>query len=381
MNFRHLLFLSYFVGTAFTATQGQAGAGLIPDIPGFQTLKCDFHIHTVFSDGKVWPTVRVAEAINEGLDAIAITDHIKYGKQGKYSPDVKGDRNRSFELAAAAAKNTDLIVIKGAEITQGMPPGHINAIFLQDAAIDQADYFKSFREAKAQGAFIFWNHPLWRSPDKKWEQDGIAQWFDTHTDLLKNGILMGIEVVNAKSYNQEAHRWCIDKNLTLIANSDIHEPIGMEYDLAKEHRPTTLVFAKERSETGIKEALQNQRTALWFEDNIIGSEALLSPLFKECVKVEKVEYLEKLAVVTLRNTSDLSFFLENQSEYSFFNKANFIVIKGKEELHLMVKTGEVLEKFQLLFEVKNMLTAPNEYLTVSLDCKKTGIIKDKKQVK
>ena len=361
--------------------QGQVGSGLIPNIPGFQTLKCDFHIHTVFSDGKVWPTVRVAEAINEGLDAIAITDHIKHGKQGKYSPDVKGDRNRSFDLASAAAKNTDLIVIKGAEITQGMPPGHINAIFMKDAAIDQADYFKSFREAKAQGAFIFWNHPLWRSPDKKWEQDGIAQWFDTHTDLVKSGILMGIEVVNAKSYSQEAHRWCIEKNLTMIANSDIHEPIGMEYDLTKEHRPTTLVFAKERSKDGIKEALQNQRTALWFEDNVIGSADLLSPLFQECIKVEKVEYLEKLAVVTLRNTSDFSFFLENTSEYSLFNKTSFLVMKGKEELHLMVKTGEILEAFQLQFQVKNMLTGPDEFLTVSLDCKKTGIIKDKKQVK
>lgn len=32
---------------------------LIPDIAGYLTLKCDFHMHTVFSDGNVWPTVRV----------------------------------------------------------------------------------------------------------------------------------------------------------------------------------------------------------------------------------------------------------------------------------------------------------------------------------
>jgi len=31
----------------------------IPDIPGYLTLKCDFHMHTIFSDGLVWPTVRV----------------------------------------------------------------------------------------------------------------------------------------------------------------------------------------------------------------------------------------------------------------------------------------------------------------------------------
>ena len=49
----------------------------IPDILGYKTLKCDFHMHTVFSDGIVWPTFRVDEAWEEGLDAIAITDHIE----------------------------------------------------------------------------------------------------------------------------------------------------------------------------------------------------------------------------------------------------------------------------------------------------------------
>jgi hypothetical protein len=48
-----------------------------PDLPGYQTLKCDLHMHTVFSDGYVWPTVRVDEAWREGLDAISLTDHIE----------------------------------------------------------------------------------------------------------------------------------------------------------------------------------------------------------------------------------------------------------------------------------------------------------------
>ena len=48
----------------------------IPDLEGYLTLKCDFHIHTVFSDGTVWPTVRVQEAYKEGLDAISLTEHL-----------------------------------------------------------------------------------------------------------------------------------------------------------------------------------------------------------------------------------------------------------------------------------------------------------------
>nr|MBD3623773.1 hypothetical protein [Sunxiuqinia sp.] len=50
----------------------------IPNIPGYQTLKCDFHMHTVFSDGKVWPIVRAHEAWREGMDAIAITDQSEH---------------------------------------------------------------------------------------------------------------------------------------------------------------------------------------------------------------------------------------------------------------------------------------------------------------
>ena len=38
------------------------------EIPGYITLKCDFHTHTVFSDGEVWPAFRIREAMNDGLD-------------------------------------------------------------------------------------------------------------------------------------------------------------------------------------------------------------------------------------------------------------------------------------------------------------------------
>ena len=39
----------------------------IPGFDGYQTLKCDFHIHTVFSDGLVWPSIRVQEAWTEEI--------------------------------------------------------------------------------------------------------------------------------------------------------------------------------------------------------------------------------------------------------------------------------------------------------------------------
>ena len=102
----------------------------IPDVPGYVTLKCDFHIHTIFSDGLVWPTVRAEEAWREGLDAIAITDHIEYQP---HKTDVSTNHNRSFEIARVTGKELDVLVIKGSEITHQMPPGHLNAIFLTNS--------------------------------------------------------------------------------------------------------------------------------------------------------------------------------------------------------------------------------------------------------
>jgi hypothetical protein len=85
----------------------------IPDIPGYRTLKCDFHMHTVFSDGLVWPSVRVEEAWCEGLDGIAITDHIE--RQPHKVEGLTTDHNRSFEVARDAGVDLDPLVIKGAE--------------------------------------------------------------------------------------------------------------------------------------------------------------------------------------------------------------------------------------------------------------------------
>src|SRR5690606_36705934 len=55
----------------------------IPNVNGLQVLKCDFHMHTVFTDGHVWPNVRGQEAWREGLDAISYTEHTAYNPHSK----------------------------------------------------------------------------------------------------------------------------------------------------------------------------------------------------------------------------------------------------------------------------------------------------------
>ena len=75
------------------------------DLPRYTTLRCDFHMHTVFSDGLVWPTLRVEEAWRDGLDVIAITDHSEYQR---FKDDVPPKIGRSYELALQAARGLGL---------------------------------------------------------------------------------------------------------------------------------------------------------------------------------------------------------------------------------------------------------------------------------
>src|ERR1700754_2049838 len=120
-----------------------------PDVPGYKVMKCDLHQHSVFSDGSVWPDIRVAESLMDGLDAISLTEHLEYQPHKADIPHP--DRNRSYELARAEAKDHNLLIIRGSEITRKLPdgPGHCNAIFIEDAnKLLIQDSVAVFREAK-----------------------------------------------------------------------------------------------------------------------------------------------------------------------------------------------------------------------------------------
>lgn len=281
---------------------------VIPDIPGYHTLKCDFHIHTVFSDGHVTPAVRVREAVREGLDAIAITDHIEY-RPNHRSGWVVSDFNQSYKMAVQAAAPYDLMVIPGAEITRPMPPGHWNALFLEDAGrLETEKWEDALAEARRQGAFLMWNHPGWHS-----QQPNETLFLPEHQKLYEQGYMMGIEVANHScgDYYPEAHQWCIDKNITMLACTDIHDPIGHEVDFtAGEHRYMTLVFAKERSTESIKEALMEGRTAVYARGNVYGKAEFLAPLFREMLDIRVVSVSKSSAVLEITNKSSLTLIID-----------------------------------------------------------------------
>lgn len=328
-----------------------------PDIPGYQTLVCDFHTHTVFSDGQVWPSVRVSEAERESIDVIAITDHIE--KQ-KFEKDLPKNLNRSYEIAKAAARKSKVLVVKGAEITRKTPPGHYNALFINDVIpLDDPNFLTQIKNANLQNGFVFWNHHAW----------GKGMWTELQTTMHKNGLLHGMEVANGKNYYPLAHEWCLDKGLTMLGNSDIHAPsIDHKYAPDK-HRSLTLVFAKERTKKSVREALDAGRTAVWYQNELIGKEKYLSELFRQIVKVSDLKNENGNLTCKLTNSALIDLNLERKG------------INGPEKLTIPAQSSVNIksEGANLKYSVKNFLINPKQSLLAefSLEFELTEINKTK----
>jgi len=324
----------------------------IPDIPGYVTLKCDFHMHTVFSDGDVWPIYRVNEAWKDGLDAVAITDHLESQPKKAYIPP---DHNAAWNIARELARERNLILIHSTEITRDMPPGHLNALFVSDASIIMQDSAElTIETAVQQGAFIQWNHPGWKSQ----EPDGVPKLYDIHKRLLSNGLIHGIEFFNDSEYYPNILEWCSEYDLAVIASSDIHGIISESYPTG--NRPMTLVFARERSEESLKKALMDARTVAYFDNTLAGPEKLLTALFEASISVSK-PFHENIYSLWLEvtNISDVPFYLINGGkgvpQYLKLEATSISVLRISKE-----------EGTELKWKVSNLMTGTNEVLEVEL---------------
>lgn len=339
---------------------------VFPDIPGYHTLSTDLHIHTVFSDGSVWPNIRTEEALRDGIDVIAITDHLEYQPHEEDIPNP--DRNRSHQVAVESIPSeSDLIVINGSEITREMPPGHSNAIFVKDAnRLLADDFMDAFREAKNQEAFVFWNHPNWTNQ----REDGVARLSDVHKELIENGMLHGIEVVNEFTYSEEALQIALDYDLTILGTSDIHGLIDWEYDVHHDgHRPVTLVFSEERTEDSLKKSLMQGNTVVWSKDFLIGKEPFIVPLIEESLSLSEIGYIDDTSVLNVKitNHSSSRYILSNQSEYTFHQHSDLLTIEPMSVTDLQVKTLERKTSIELPFEVSNAVTAPGVHPQITFD--------------
>ena len=252
---------------------------VIPGFDGYQVLKCDFHIHTVFSDGTVWPTVRVQEAWQEGLDAIAMTDHLEYRP---FHKTVQAGHNESYDIAKEEADRLGFILIKGSEITRSKPLGHLNAIFITDSdQLDVDDPLEAVDIALEQGGYIIWNHPGW--PDNK------STMYPVHEELIRAGKISAYEAYNYMESYPLTFDWYKEYGIAPMANTDIHGPVATDYASGDDWiRPMTLVLATERSEVAIREALDARRTLAFFQGNLVGDAEYMTKLVSASLRVREI---------------------------------------------------------------------------------------------
>ena len=358
---------------------------VFPDTSDYQTLVVDLHTHTAFSDGHVWPNIRVGEALRDGLDAMAVTEHLEY--QPHLADIPHPDRNRAFQVTLEAAQGSKLLVIPGTEITRGDPAGHMNAIFIADAnkiinvanppaaPEDTRAYFEAAAAwpvqnavdtAHAQGAFVFWNHPYWTTE----KPDGIARITEFHRRNIRAGKLHGIEIANGRDYSAEAHEIALQHDLALIGVSDVHNLIDWDYPPHEaQHRRVNLVLAEAKTADALRNALFAKRTLVWFRDLLIGRKTELDAMLQASLQVTSASYRPNTQVldVTVSNGSEVNFRLRNLTKMTFMDHAQHIVIPAHSSLTFAVKPGNTVDQLRLKFAVENALLAPRTPATISLN--------------
>ena len=352
---------------------------VLPKVGKYNIYKSDLHTHTVFSDGNVLPDYRVKEAWLDGLDVIAVTEHLEYrpheetlseymaqyiegsGKKVKNNriggtpPDGDGiqvDLNYSYNRAMKWAPEFGITVIKGIEISRdGKTIGHYNALFTSDNnTIYDADPIKAIRNAKAQGALVMHNHPGWRKTS--------IDFTETDKAAYGEGLIDGVEVMNEGEFYPGIIDRATEHNLFMAGCSDIHSTTASEYCLEGNYRPMTFILAKDLSLDSLKEAMVNGRTIAYGFGTLCSTEQILKDFFKASISIKVVN--EKTAngntIIWLTNNTSLPY------QLSF----------GGSELEYLAPFASLLIKKQakkgtISFEVANMFYSRDKHPVITLE--------------
>jgi hypothetical protein len=317
---------------------------ILPQIDGYTLYKADFHTHTIYSDGEITPRQRVREAWYDGLDILAITDHLEIRTYEKFmlkvlAPYNKTDEPFKYEHAGIANKsdnnapvladlnaaydeavyyaqkeNLPVMVVRGVEIwrnTQNI--GEFNALFLTDInAVCHPDLFESFKRVKQQGGLIMHNHPGYTR-----KTTDIAA--GEQARAYEEGWIDGVEIVNSTTLFPQTIRRCIERGLFMAANTDAHKPTSNVWSADRDFfRTMTFVMAKSCTEKDIKEALQKGRTIGYTANNLMGREELLQKFINEAVTCRLISEDSKKdsRTYSITNNSSVPFILRRGGSVS-----------------------------------------------------------------
>lgn len=178
-----------------------------PDpLAGRPWIVADLHMHTAHShDCSIDPAELVRHAVDQGLGAIAVTDHNVFPG--------------ALE-AVAAARGTPLVVIPGEEVkTDGQ--GEVIGLFLKQEIPRGMSFADTVAAIREQGGLVYVPHPFDR-------MHAIPSPATLNRHLAEIDVF---EVYNARllfeGYNDEALRFARKYNLTMGAGSDAHVVQGV----------------------------------------------------------------------------------------------------------------------------------------------------------
>ena len=298
---------------------------VLPQVNGYNIYTADLHTHTVYSDGRVTPAHRVQEAWLDGIDIIALTDHIEYRPvekafynylkeytDGDYPKKreealVKVDLNVSVKEAISEGEKYGITVIPGIEITRdGTTVGHFNALFTVDNnQIYDEDPLKAIRNAKLQGSLVMHNHPGWRKTS--------IDFTETEKLAYQEGLIDGVEVMNGPEFYPGIIDRTRECGLFIAANTDVHGSTS-EYGHC---RPMTLIFAKDKTLESVREALDSCMTIALGFNTLCGDSNLLKDFFAASVEVEEIVAGDNRFVI-LKNKTSVPFYVQNGNSNPYY---------------------------------------------------------------
>ena len=213
---------------------------LYPDLYERNVKKCDFHIHTNFSDGTEAPERTAANYRKKGFDIISITDHNIY--------------NASAEVAKKLDFMHNFKLIPGEEVHNGYARQlhivnvgskySVNDIFLDEPervkaevetlkgevevpeGVDEREYLYrvwTYREIKKSGGYAIYPHPFWT-----WKEHYHVE-TDMSEAVMKNGLCDAFELLGGCSVKENnlqiALYYSLQKDglkMPIVGSSDSH---------------------------------------------------------------------------------------------------------------------------------------------------------------
>lgn len=239
-----------------------------PPAGPYQVLRCDFHTHTVISDGRLTARERVEESKRLGYDVIAITDH---------------GSTLAYRSAKAAGDELGVLVLRGLE--SGVQGKEHYVILGVDGTYRPRDshrwseaeggqtvfYREEMDQVRRHGGLIIWAHPHvgLREPTLWGIQEGIIRGVELKNDVVGEG--WNTTKSHGTDWYPDAFQWALEHDLAVLACTDAHG--------ARRSDPAvTLVLASGRTERDVMDAIRDRRTIAWFDGMLWGRRDTLEQL-------------------------------------------------------------------------------------------------------